>query len=95
MSKAIQMLTLGTVLLIAACKETAQPAFDDGTGLSETFDRDTLTIENDDGEQLQFDVYLALEHEQTPAGLDVCAENAGKRQACCLSMGAPACARSG
>ena len=69
MSKAVQMLALGTVMLIAACKETAQPAFDDGTGLSETFDRDTLTIENDDGEQFVFDVYLALEYEQKRQGL--------------------------
>ena len=66
-------ITLLSVALcgITACKETSDSGSfaADGTGLGELFERDTLTIENDAGEGIEFDVYLALVHEQHLRGL--------------------------
>ncbi len=62
---------IACALLAGGCKEPPSPeAFTaDGTALSKTYDLDTLTIENDVGERLEFDVYLALTFEQHRQGL--------------------------
>ena len=62
---------LATLLLAVGCKETSNHvnATDDGTGLDEAFEYDSLIVVNDDGEEVHFNVYLALVHEQHLRGL--------------------------
>lgn len=60
------------LLAVFGCKEAGTPATvapNDGTGLGETFAYDSLVIENEAGERLNFDVYLALTPEQQRRGL--------------------------
>lgn len=60
------------LLSIFGCKEAETPAAivpDDGTGLGETFAHDSIVIQNEAGERLNFDVYLALTPEQQRRGL--------------------------
>ena len=71
MTVTLRIVAVAACLLLMACKETPQPEVpdDDGTGLSADFERSTMTIENDNGERLVFDVYLALTFEQQRQGL--------------------------
>ena len=71
MTLTLRIAALTASLLLLACKESPQAGMpeDDGTGLSANFERSTMTIENDTGERLIFDVYLALDFEQHRQGL--------------------------
>jgi len=60
------------ILATFGCKEAETPASiapDDGTGLGATFAYDSIEIQNEVGERLAFDVYLALTPEQQRRGL--------------------------
>lgn len=58
------------MLLMLGCKEVQTSAVpDDGTGLGERFDASSLSIVNDAGENLDFDIYLAHSPDQQQRGL--------------------------
>jgi uncharacterized membrane protein (UPF0127 family) len=63
------LLALFLVLCSVAC--SPQSTANDGAGgsLDEAFNKDTLTIINDDGVRHEFDIYLALNPEQQRRGL--------------------------
>ena len=56
-------------LSITACKETQSNGARSDDTLAATFQRDELTIRNGDGNEIAFDVYLAVDFEQQRRGL--------------------------
>jgi uncharacterized membrane protein (UPF0127 family) len=52
-----------------ACKEPVDEKSTATNGLADAFQSDSLTIESDDGKFFEFDIYLALDHEQQRRGL--------------------------
>lgn len=57
------------LLLSLGCSPQSASKTPTGTGLSEAFERGELSVINDDGESLHFDVYLAQDSEQQRRGL--------------------------
>ena len=54
---------------VSACKAPAETKAAAAVGLGENFERGILVIEADDGVQLEFDIYLAVDFEQQRRGL--------------------------
>ena len=58
-----------TLLLMAACKETQSDSARSDDTLATSFQRDQLIIRNNDSNEIEFSVYLALDFEQKRRGL--------------------------
>ena len=54
---------------VPACKAPAETKAAAAASLEENFERGLLLIEADDGAQLEFDIYLAVDYEQQRRGL--------------------------
>lgn len=64
------LIALGTVLSTAAgCSPQPSPKTPNAAGLDAMFELDELLIVTNDGARYNFDVYLALDHEQQRRGL--------------------------
>ena len=68
-AQTIVAIMAATLLSIASCKAPAQPAPPGVASLDDNFDRSTMIIESDDGQQHEFDIYLAIDTEQQRRGL--------------------------
>ena len=62
----ITMVIIACLILtgVSACKAPAETKAAAAVGLGENFERGILVIEADDGVQLEFDIYLAVDFEQ-------------------------------
>lgn len=65
----MRFFSLSVFALVAACSAPAENSGGDPNSLDSVFERSTITIESDDGEHHQLNVYLAEEFEQQRRGL--------------------------
>lgn len=63
------LLAVVLILCSSACSPESTAKTGVGASLADAYAQDTLTIVNEDGARLEFDIYLALEFEQHRRGL--------------------------
>ena len=72
MRRALILLSCAALLALASCRDNggaADTRTDDGTGLGADFEQGRLAFTTDDGQRIDFDVYIARDIEQQRRGL--------------------------